>query len=246
MKRRPARGGVAVLIAGATLCGAASAIGRVYWLRGESAHGATTAGQPGWNRAHTARIRINEGRADLEVLGVTLPATEAERLLVDAYRTMGADVWAMHGEVIGWGIAVDSRRVVRWLIVPLGHPRECLVVRLTQSREEFLASARPPTGNPIPSLPPAPALDTVLFVADETAHLAAQLGRSALPAPVAAARLADDLVQAGWHPVIPPEPDVPPLLFRRGQELCAVITSPQEGGSSVLRLHKLLGGGERP
>ncbi len=226
---------------------ATSVPARVYWLRGERSHGATSAGQPGWNRAYSARLRINDGAADLEVLGVSLPAPEAERTLLEAYRAMGADAWAMHGTAIGWGIAVDGHRIVRWLMFSLGAPRECVVVRLTQSREEFLASARPPRGDPMPALPPAPAVDTTLWVADETSRAAVQLGRSALPVSAVARRLTDDLVQAGWQPATPLGPDAPPLLFRRGRELCAVLASPrEEGGSTVVRLHKVLGAAERP
>lgn len=239
------RRGARVAIACALVAGWAHA--RVYWLRGERSHGATSAGQPGWNRAYTTRLRINQGGGDLEVLGVSLPAPEAERTLVEAYRAMGADVWALHGAAIGWGIAVDGNRIVRWLIFSVGAPRECIVVRLTQSREEFLASARPPRGEPIPSLPPAPVVDTTLFVADEASRAAVQLGRSSLPVSAVARRLADDLVQAGWQPAVPPDPDSPPLLFRRGRELCAVLASPrEEGGSTVVRLHKVLGATERP
>ena len=233
----------------AVLCAlvAVTAPARVYWLRGERAHGATTAGQPGWSRAYTARIRINEGGGDLEVLGVSLPAADAERALVETYRTMGADVWAVHGAAIGWGIAADDTRVVRWLIFSVGVPRECIVVRLIQSREEFFASARPLRSEPIAALPPAPALDTTLFIADDSARVAVQLGRSVLPAAVVARRLADDLVQAGWQPASLSDPDSPPVLFRRGRELCAVLASPQQySGSVVLRLHKVLGAAERP
>lgn len=223
-----------------------SAFGRVYWVGRGPSHGPTTAGQPGWNQAYKSRLRINEGHADLEVLGVSLPAPEAERTLVAAYRAMGADVWAVHGTSIGWGIALEGTRVVRWLVFPVSGPRECIVVRLTQTREELHASARLPRGEPIPSLPPAPTITTTLFLADDSARASTQIGHSALPSLVAANRLADDLVQAGWQLAIPAAPDAPPLLFRRGRELCAVLVVPREdGGSRVLRLHKVLGADEQ-
>ncbi|MDZ4198207.1 MAG: hypothetical protein U1E27_02880, partial [Kiritimatiellia bacterium] len=103
-------------------------------------HGATSAGRPGWTLAYEARYRINGGGARIEALGCGLPLFDALRALEATYRERGAAVRVFGGERQGWGIAVADEAVIRFLVVEVGRPGECLVFRIEQSAEEFRQS----------------------------------------------------------------------------------------------------------
>ncbi len=238
----PARRTLPLAVAALGLLGG-SALARVFWVREGVPHGPTSVGQPGWNPAHIARLEINGGTADLEVIGCQLPPPDAERLLLTAYRAAGGSAWGGHGLHLGWGLAFAGGRVIRWLIFSVDRPGECVVVRLTQTREEFLASARPPERSRLEALPPLPSVASMrLHAADLTHEAAAEVADVPMPPAAATGRLESDLLAAGWVPAVAAFADgSPAMLFRRGRDLCAVHAAPAaNGGAIVIRFHKRL------
>lgn len=224
------------------LAGAAAVEARVSWLH-EGLHGATSPGRPGWNSAYTAPLRINEGSADLDVIGCQLAATDAMRMLADTYRGAGASVLSGHGAEVGWGIAVAGDRVVRWLVFGVGRARECMVVRVTQSKADFLASGRRPSRSLLDRVPELPGSEPRLFIADEEARAAVEVSDARMPPSAVMQRMEAHLVGDGWTPAMPVEPGAGiPVIYRKGRELCIVSASPGPEGSSITRLHKVLGG----
>lgn len=217
---------------------------RVFLLLGPSPHGATAAGQPGWNAAYRTTLEINGGRADLDVLGVGLGPADAQRLLEANYRGHGAAMAAGHGANLGWGIALDGDRVIRWLVIPVNRTQECVVFRIEQTREGFVESGRRPAAHRLSGVPVPPSAEPRLYVADETTLTALEVSESR-PAPETTARLmASALESSGWMPMVPQDPSRDPggprIYVRRG-EICTVQVSPSpDGGSTVLRFHKRL------
>lgn len=232
------------LAAALCLALAVAAPARVYWLH-DGIHGATTAGRPGWNRAYAAPLRINGGKADLDVTGCQLPADDAMRILADTYRGSGGAVLAGHGTEMGWGIAVAGNRVVRWLVFGAGRSRECIVVRVTQSKADFLASGVRPVRSLLERVPELPGSQPRLFVADDEARAAVEVSDTRMPPDAAMRRMEAQLVGDGWSPTLPIEPGAGlPIIYRKGRELCIVSASPGPEGTSLTRLHKVLGGAD--
>lgn len=221
---------------------AGSAPARVAWLH-DGLHGATTPGRPGWNSAYVAPLRINGGRAGLDVTGCQLAAPDAMRMLAETYRAAGGSVLSSHGSEIGWGIAVAGDRVVRWLVFGAGRRGECIAVRITQSRADFLASGRRPERSLLDRVPALPGSSPRLFVADDEARAAIEVSDARMPPAAALARMESQLIGDGWVPTVPVEPGAGlPLLYRKGREVCIVSAGPGPEGTSVTRLHKVLGG----
>ncbi len=219
-----------------------SAHARVFWTY-DAIHGPTAAGQPGWNRAYSTQIRLNEGRASLDVIGCQLAASEAERTLLDTYRALNASVWAGHGWEVAWGIAKVQDVIVRWLIFSLGSPRECLVVRITQSTDDFLASARPPLRSRLTQLTEVPNSTVRWYAADEQARVGLEVLEAATPPDPMRQRIVSDLIATGWVPTLPDGGDDHQwVMFRRGRELCLIHVAPDDvQGSRILRVYKELG-----
>lgn len=220
---------------------------RVFQVLGPALNGATAAGQPGWTAAYTSTLDINGGRADLEVLGAGLDPGDAQRMLETAYRGRRAYVLSGHGSGLGWGIALEGDRVVRWLVVDVHRTRECVVFRIGQTRAEFLASGRRPTAHRLDAVPAPPQAEPRLYVADEATDAAIEV--SVAPSePVVEARIMDAaLVSSGWIPVVPQDPSrgIGTRLYTRRGELCTVqVSAASGGGSTVLRYHKKLRGRE--
>lgn len=233
----PARWAAALAFALATCVPA-----RVAWLH-DGLHGATTPGRPGWNGAYVAPLRINGGRAGLDVTGCQLAAPDAMRMLAETYRAAGGSVLSGHGSEIGWGIALAGDRVVRWLVFGAGRRGECIVVRLTQSREDFLASGRRPGRSLLDQVPDLPGSSPRLFVADDEARAAVEVSDARMTPAAALARMESQLVGAGWTPTLPVEPGAGlSILYRKGRAICIVSASPGPEGTSVTRFHKVLGG----
>lgn len=233
----PVRWAVALLLAAAVPVPA-----RVAWLH-DGLHGATTPGRPGWNSAYVAPLRINGGRAGLDVTGCQLAAPDAMRMLAETYRAAGGSVLSGHGSEIGWGIALAGDRVVRWLVFGAGRRGECIVVRVTQSKEDFLASGRRPERSLLSRVPGLPGSTPRLFVADDEARAAVEVSDARMPAPAALARMESQLVGDGWAPTVPVEPGAGlPVIYRKGREICIVSAGPGPEGTSITRLHKVLGG----
>lgn len=230
-----------------TLIVAPPSLARVFWLQGGGPHGDTAAGRPGWNRAYAAELRINGGRADLDVIGCQMSASDAERMLLAAYNAAGGRAWASHGMDLGWGLATVGPHVVRWLIFSAGRSEECIVVRITQTRHEFLASGRPPAGTGIEALPPLPGADVRLLIADDTARAALDVLETRQSPAAALRSMGDALMGGGWVPAMPTGPDDAPTLFRRERDVCAISAVPGEaGGARLVRLHKRMAARVRP
>lgn len=231
------------LAAALWIAGSVAAPARVFWRHDGGGHGSTEPGRPGWNSAYAARLEINGGKADLDVTGCQLAAPDAMRMLADTYRGMGGAVLDGHGSQIGWGIAKAGDRVIRWLVFGASRPRECIVVRITQSTADFLASGRRPIRTLLDAVPELPGSEPRLFVADLQARLAVELSASKMPPAVAMRHMASQLVGEGWTPSIPIGPDSAlSVIYRRGRDLCIVSACPGPEGSSITRLHKVLGG----
>lgn len=243
LRPRPSHRRRGLWIVLAFACAVSPAISRVFWQRGSGGHGAVSAGQPGWSRAYAAPLRINGGRADLEILGADLRADDAHRMLIETYRGMGGSVLSGHGAELGWGVALIGDRVVRWLIFGAGLRGECVVMRIDQTRADFAASVRRPDRSLLDDLPDLPGAEPGLFAADDHALAAAEISSVRMPPAVAVARLESMLVGEGWTPAIPMDPGSgASIIYQRGRDLCVVSATATPGGASVIRLRKTLGG----
>ncbi len=240
---------VAPALAAAAFLFASPAPARVYQLLGPALHGATTADQPGWPLAYRAAVRLNGGRGDLEVLGCQFDAREAARQLRAVYGARGA-VWLRPGRWLTWGLARVDDRVVRLLVLDVGRAAECVVVRLVQTRDEFLRSGRPAAESALPDLPDLPGALREWSAADDSRRLAVEVSRAGAADPGQAQRELDEAwVGAGWVPVLPPDPNGGPraaqVFMRDGVLAAAQVTPAPDGrGVTIVRLRKAPRGGE--
>ncbi len=209
---------------------AAPAAARVFWARGGADHGATTAGRPGWNRAHQAELEINGGRGTMEVLGVTLPAATALDQLRAAYEGMGGEVFIAPGAAMGWGIARVGERVVRFLVIAPEGPRECVVFRFEQTAAEFERSVRA-AERPAEEVPGGRERRTVR---DADHELEARTIETPAPPAEAAAAVERALRAEGWQPALPDAPAAG--LFVRGGDVCVVRANAGEGPGAPTRV----------
>ena len=234
------RRGWAVIFAAALAAGAQA---RVFSIRGGGPeHGAVTGGQPGWNRAWTAAVRINGGRGTLEALGAEFPVRDASRLLRGAYEDMGGAVWSFSGDSAAWGVALVGDRVVRWLALDVGSRRECVVFRIEQTESDFRASMKPPPGHQITALPVPPGARPVSFLMNETRGLSLEQSRAPLGVEETAVLMRSAVESQGWTPLAPEDRRhgrVSAMWFARGKETAVVqVTADPQGGSRVVRVHQ--------
>ncbi len=201
--------------------------------------GGAAAEMPGWNALHRAEIEINGGRAELMVMGVTLPAATAlETLRAAIERESGETAFAM-GDRFGWGMARIGDRILRVLVLATEGPRECLVFRIEQSRAEFERSQRGAAARPPDDV--VAGARTTRRVADRTHEMEARsLESPAGPAETTAA-IERALLAEGWQPALPGA--AASGAYLRGDEMCFVRVVAAEapgGGSRALIVRKRL------
>ncbi len=240
---------VAVLLAAVLLLVPADRTrGRVFFTWGRAAHGAATAGQPGWNLAYRSDVRLNGGAGEMEVVGAQMDIAEAARAVESAYRALGAKVFLLRAQGFAFGVAVWDDRVVRLLLADVGRREECIVFRLDQTRDDFRRSAERPTEHLLTALPVPVGARPRLFAADEGAAMQVEVSETAGAG--ALDRLDAQLTSQGWISVLPPDPRRGPpaaTMYLRGSELCVLQVAPGEGGGAVItRLYKRLRTDESP
>ena len=220
---------------------AAPAAARVFRRIGGVDHGATTAGRPGWTRAYRTELEINGGRGEMEVLGVTLPLAAALDTLRATYEGLGGEAFFSSGDAVGWGVARIGDRIVRVLAIAVEGPRECLVFRFEQPRDQFERSMREAPGAAAAiAVPGARARRTVVDA--ENALTTETVETNAGPAETAAA-IERALLAEGWLPALPGAPGAG--LFLRGPEVIAVRVAGNDapgGGARATILRKRMGG----
>lgn len=235
---------VAAWALAAALGAAPVAPARVFWRWGDAGvHGATSAGQPGWDLAWRARVRINGGGGTLEALGTLTGPAETARQLDAVYRAQGGTSVAFSAAGVAWGMAWMDGRVVRWLAADAGRVRESVVFRLEQTPDDFRASLQPPRKHALDDVPVPPGAQVRQFLANEDRGLAMEQSVSPAGAAETEAWLADAMASHGWIPVSPATARAggrPPAWYRRGEVTAVVHVAPDaSGGARILRLRRM-------
>ena len=189
--------------------------------------------------AYRSAIRINGGRASLQVWGWqrdfdTVVARLRGTLFAGQENRLAA------GDGLAFGTIRKGGSVVRLLIADLGE--RCVGFRIEQTEAEFEQSKRPPAEPQLRVAGVYPGSVPVLLAEDEDRETVLEVLRA--PADVDTVRTALDASAKanGWAPCMPAARagGAPPLgLYARGSELCCVTVraSDNDGKCVVSVLH---------
>jgi hypothetical protein len=212
---------------------------RVFWQLGSagSARGAVEAGEANWNRAYTAPLRINGGRADINVWGTPQSVEETLAALRLRVQQRGGKIYFAAGSELAWGVGVLEGRVLRF-VVSAGPGRTSHVMELVQDFEEYRASRNAPARAGLPDVPELPEARVSQVLANEATGLTLASSHSALP-PTAAQQQANAvLAGAGWQLLMPAGGQAG--VYVRGRDLLVVsaVSAGREGETVVTLAHK--------
>ncbi len=213
---------------------------RVFWTIAGGETSGVLASDAAWTRAYSAMLRINSGRAGLEVWSARLSLTEAVEALRAKVRQGGGEIWFTGvGEMV-WGIGCDGERVFRFLVTATQNPRSSLVFQLSQSFEDFTASLTPPQEHLLKAAPAYPNSEEKSFLASEATRT--EMATSTAGSPPADVKnfYAERLPGGGWAPVFQPGKGLD--VYLRGNEVILVSaeSAGDSGGSVIMLLHKPL------
>ena len=201
-----------------------SAYARVFLLE-QHAHGAASAGRPGWTGVYEANMRVNGAVGTVEVLGVEASPAEARAVLEQAYRSLGMDVVFMRAGALAWGVAFDSERVVRFLVLAFSPGRECLVFRMDQTQASFQASLERPREHRITAVPLPPGGHVRFHAANEDVGLQVEMSESDRSPRDVAGYYSARMPAEGWTRLTPQPADAPAvqgLMYRKGNRMAFV------------------------
>jgi hypothetical protein len=218
----------------------ATADARVFWQFGRasgSSRGALESGDPNWSRAYAAPLRINGGRAEVEVWGTPQSVDETMATLRQRLAGRGGQVYFAAGGELAWGIGVVDGRVLRFLI-SAGPGRYSHVIQLVQDFADYRTSRTAPATAGLPDVPEMPEARVAQVLANEATGLTLATSRTAA-SPAAAQQQANALLaEAGWQLLMPA--GIQSGFYVRGRDLLAVsAVSAGRDGETVLTLaHK--------
>lgn len=213
---------------------------KVFWRGTGGETGGVIAADPAWSRGYASMVRINGGRAGVELWSAGLSLEETVEALRARLMQNGATVWFTGSGEMVWAIACDGDRVYRFLISAGFGPRSCHVFQISQTFAEFKASLEPPKTHLLKHAPEFPGSTPTTFLASETTRT--EMAGSASPAAPEdvqqfySARLRD----AGWAAPLPANRSA--TLYIRGNEaiLVSTQTAGESGGCQIMLLHKPL------
>lgn len=234
-------------IALATVLTAPPAGARVFWQLGGagSARGVVEAGEADWNRAYTAPLRINGGRADINVWGTPQSVEETLAALRQRVQQRGGQIYFAAGPELAWGLGVVDGRVLRF-VVSAGPGRTSHVMELVQDFADYRASRNAPARAGLPDVPELPEARLSQVLANEATGLTLASSHSALP-PAAAQQQANAvLAGAGWHLLMPAGGQAG--VYVRGRDLLVVsaVSAGRDGETVVTLAHKRRAAAEGP
>ena len=214
---------------------APSAPARVFWnLGGGTAQGLLDAGEANWNRAYSAPLRINGGRANLSVWGTQQSIEESVSAL--RQRAGGPCYFAISTE-LAWGIAFKDGQVLRF-VISAGPDRYSHIFQLVQSFDDYRASREAPATAALPNVPEIPEARVSQVLANEETGLTLASAHTALPPAAAQQQVNATLAGAGWHLLMPAGGQAG--VYVRGRDLVVTsAVSAGRAGETVLTLaHK--------
>ncbi len=229
----------ACLIVTMALAGASSEA-RVFWQlggSGSSSHGVLNAQEADWNRAYTAPLRINGGRAEISVWGTAQSVEAAVAVLRQRVADRGGKMYFAAGGELAWGVASVDGRVLRFL-VSAGPGQSAQVFELVQDFDDYRASRTAPTVANLPDVPEMPESRISQVLANEATGLTLASSRSSA-SPMAARQQAHAaLTGAGWQPLL--SAGNQSGFYTRGRDLLVMsaVSAGRDGETVVTLAHK--------
>lgn len=226
-------------IALAAALAGAPAGARVFWQfgGGVSSRGLVEAGEANWSRANTTPLRINGGRADMNVWSTPQSIEETLTTLRQRVNDRSGQMYFAAGDDLAWGIGVVEDRVLRFLI-STGPGRTCHVMELVQDFADYRASRTAPTAAGLPDVPEMPEARVSQVLANESTGLTLATTHSAAP-PAAARQQANAvLAGAGWQLLMSAGGQAG--VYVRGRDLLVVsaVSAGRDGETVVTLAHK--------
>ncbi len=196
---------------------------------------------PGWQRVYRSTLRINGGRAQLEVLQCQAPLAAVMARLQNAFPAARPDAAFLRGESGVRGLVVTGDTVTRFLALDLGAPDETVLFALTQSAADYTLSLQPPPAGALESVPAYPGSTATAFLADEETTAQLFLFSAGAPAEDVRSFYAAAFDHAGYRRIAAGGGLTDLALYQKGPELCCLLirdAPPQACAITVL--HKRL------
>lgn len=216
---------------------------RVYWLTGRGETGGVLAPDPAWTRAYAVMLRINAGRAGMEVWNARLSLDEAVEEVRKQVQADGGTLWMTGEGEMRWAIGYAGDRVIRILFNAGDGPRQCLVFQLSQTLEDFNASLTPPERHMMKAAPEFPGSSPVSFLGSDTTGLELATASAPVQAAEAQSYYARQLTGAGWAPAFKPGKGADIYLREREMMLVSAKSTSEGSGCLLMLLHKPLSSG---
>ena len=229
----------ACLIWSLTLIGASSEA-RVFWQlggSGNSSRGVLHEQEADWNRAYTAPLRINGGRAEISVWGTAQGVDAAVAVLRQRVADRGGKMYFAAGGELAWGVASVDGRVLRFL-VSAGPGQSAQVFQLVQDFDDYRASLVAPSVAGLPHVPELPEARVSQVLANDATGLTLASSRSHASPAVARQQAHATLTEAGWQPLMLAGNQSG--IYTRGRDLLVLsaVSAGRDGETVVTLAHK--------
>lgn len=212
---------------------------RVFWQLGG---GATSRGvlhdqETDWNRAYSAPLRINGGRAEISLWGTAQGVDEALAALRQRVTERGGKLYFAAGGELAWGIASVDGRVLRF-IVSAGPGRSAHVFQLVQDFDDFRASRTAPAIAGLPDVPELPEARISQVLANEATGLTLASSRSHANPVMARQQAHAVLSGAGWQLLMPAGAQAGVYVRGRDLVVLSAVSAGRDGETVLTLAHK--------
>ena len=146
----------------------------VYSVRG----GSSFAGRLGWKVAYSTEMNLNGNPAKVQVWASSDSFARTVGKLQDAWRARGFPEAFVAGEVMGYGMVLEGRMVIRYLIVDPGGDDHVMITQTAQTIEAFHRGNKRGAAEALKQIPAYPGSKEISFMRDEQTRLATAVSES--------------------------------------------------------------------
>lgn len=227
-----------ICLSAAGLLWTGTVVARVYQRTGGLTSPEAIAAAVDGRFAYRSEVRINGGAGDLSVVSVPENLHLAAHHLRRADKN-GNELFLFEGARINSGLIVRPDEITRLLMFELESSRQCLLLMVRQSTENFRASRQPPAAAQLTDAPTYPGSRPIRFWRDQGAQLAVEVSQSTDGTEAILGFFRESLRGSGWMDAMPSSSGA--LVFLKDRQICCVTVKVEAESSNLITvLHKKL------